>query len=48
MAWTKIRGAVATVTALILVILAGSAGAAMFGWNIPILHDIGVAMGLGQ
>lgn len=48
MRWTKIREFVAAVVALVLVILAGSAGSAMFGWNLPVLHQIGRAMGLGQ
>ncbi len=48
MAWTKIRSSIATLTALLLVILVGSAGSAIFGWNLPLLHQIGLALGLGQ
>lgn len=48
MAWTKVREKVAALVAVILVILVGAAGSAMFGWNIPVLSQIGRAMGLGQ
>lgn len=48
MAWSKVREKVAALVAVILVLLVGAAGSAIFGWNIPVLHQIGQAMGLGQ
>jgi len=48
MTWTKLREKVAALLAVIAVILVGAAGSAIFGWNIPVLHQIGRAMGLGH
>lgn len=43
---TKIRGFLASVFAIILVILLASVGTAMLGMDIPVLSDIAAAVGV--
>lgn len=46
MSWTKTREAMAAIVAIILVIVFAAIGAAIFGWDIPILSKITDALGL--
>ena len=44
----RTREKIAALFAVVLVIIVGSVGSAMLGWNIPVLTDIGRALGFGQ
>ena len=45
---SRMRERLAALGAVLFVILLASAGSAQFGWNLPVLHQIGRALGLGQ
>jgi len=44
---TKVREIIAAIFAILLVILFAAVGAALAGWNIPILRNITDALGIG-
>ena len=47
MKWVKVREKIAALVAIALVVIFASVGATVAGWNIPVLSDIGQALGFG-
>ena len=46
--WTKIRGFIGAVFAIVVLILFVAIGAALFGVQLPVLSQLTDAMGIGQ
>jgi hypothetical protein len=45
---TRIREHIAKLIAIVVVLLVASVGAALFGWNVPVLSAVGHALGVGK